>query len=105
MVFLTLTSQRTYYPLTGCKGSNFLFNDKANDLFFSHFVPKTDFESNKKSITIAFIFVVEDKSCLLVIVRITKLYIRANGKRSCCIDRGITETRWNRSLRLETFLS
>ena len=59
MVFLTLTSQRTYYPLTGCKGSNFLFNDKANDLFFSHFVPKTDFESNKKSITIAFIFVVE----------------------------------------------
>lgn len=63
MVFLTLTSQRTYYPLTGCKGSNFLFNDKANDLFFSHFVPKTDFESNKKSITIAFIFVVEDKSC------------------------------------------
>ena len=59
MVFLTLTSQRTYYPLTGCKCSNFLFNDKANDLFFSHFVPKTDFESNKKSITIAFFFVVE----------------------------------------------
>ena len=68
-------------------------------------MPKTGFESNKKSIIIAFIFVVEDKSCHLVIVKIMKLYIRANGKRSCCIGRGITETRWNRSLRLEMFLS